>query len=256
MLIMVFRGLAGALQCLRPFNHVWARCYSVKSVIATACAPGIPNRVWSAHEDETLRSALEAGRKCKQCAELLPGRTVIAIYNRISHHKHHSQRHDRRPKASDTIEIIRLARQGLDKHEIHKRMPHRSVPYIITSAYTHGIYFPRKRRVVARKWSADEDQLLLEQHDQHTIPDLGGKSPATINRRRKYLKLAGPTADFPRKPWTAGDVQSAFDQYTSGISFLDIAIALGRSLGAVESKVYKEGRRLHGNRTDHRNSRP
>jgi len=254
MSMVVIRSLAGVLR-LRPMHSVWARRYSARAVSAAASGPGIPNRVWSAHEDDTLRAALEEGRKCKQCAELLPGRTVIAIYNRISYHKHHSKRHSRKPKSSDTIDIIRLARQGLDKHEIHKRMPHRSMPYIITSAYSHGIYFPRKQRVIARKWSADEDQLLLSEQGQHNTPEFGGKSLATINRRRKYLKLAGPTANFPKRPWTAEDVQSAFDKYTIGMSFLDIAISLGRSLGAVQSKVYKECRRLHGNRTDHRNSR-
>lgn len=221
---------------------------------ALATSSAAPRRVWSSQEKQTLRSSLEPGLTNKQCAELLPSRTLGAIRSQASRQIPHSQRRSKNLPFSDVSEIIRLARQGLGRHEIQKRLPHRSVSYIAINAYTHGIYFARYPPVNNKRWSADEDKLLLQGVDQQTLAEMCGRPLAAIIRRQRYLKLAGSTADLPSKRWTAEDARIAFDHYTRGIPIPDIAKLLGRSFGAVYTKVYMESRRLHGKKADHRNS--
>lgn len=232
--------------------------YSAGSVTGSLPIRASPHRVWTAQEREILRTAVEQGQTCKECAELLPGRSIQAITQRrrVLDRKQHSlwHPHIRKVLSSDVIEIIRLARQGLGRDEIQERMPHRTIRYIVKNAYSHGIYFARKQRIVATKWTAAEDRLLSQEGGQQTLVEVHGKTLDRINRRRKYLKLAGPTAHLPSKPWTTGDVETAFHKYTSGVPFPDIAKLLGRSMSAVYGKVYRESKRRHGTKADHSNS--
>jgi len=230
--------------------------YSAKSATAAESASAITRRVWSPQETQTLQSAVERGLSRRQCTELLPGRTMQAVANQLALRNRDSrvQRQVNQVRSSDVNAIVRLARQGLGKDEIQERMHHRSKHYIVTNAYTHGIYFARKETAACKRWTADEDELLSQPAGHQTLIEAYGRSLEAINRMRKYLKQAGSTADLPKKPWTAEDVQTAFDKYTSGVPFSDIAKALGRSLGSVTAKAYEESRRLHGPKLDHHNS--
>ena len=131
MSLLAFRRISGVLQLFHSFNYVRPQRYSARPATTIAPASAVPYRVWSKQEDETLRLAIQQGHTSRQCLELLPGRTLRAISGRRVYYTHHWQRSSTKPKSKDVIEIVRLARQGLGKHEIHKKMPHRSVTCLL-----------------------------------------------------------------------------------------------------------------------------
>lgn len=235
------------------------RCY------ATRDAPSVPKvempvsrlsdaavrgtgSVWSQSEDESLKRAFYDGMTSQETStRILPQRSAQAIYDRRL--QLGLRKTKGRSKSRLLQQLLRdLHSQGLTTRQMQDYLrPHNpdvresSVPRMLALLGLHpngdgaGRTSPRKR------YTAEEKQIIRAGVEQGWTADefkrhLPGKDIASIQTARwryQQLRIEVPNAN---RAWTSDELRALVEHRTAGLSYGDIAMRLGRTLKAIQSK--------------------
>jgi len=199
---------------------------------------------WSDTDTDLLRRSHAEGKTPTECLQFFPTRSVAGINNKLNRLGLRYRRPQK--QGEDSRRVCALALDGLSVDQIKVQLPYLKHTAIYDIIYRNHIPLtptPRKERLSTAKWSAEEDEILLDGDSRKQTAEmiaqrLSRRSVYSVETRIRVLRTCGPTRFATRRGgWKQEELNLLTELNNKQAPYKDIALRLGRSYKSVTRRI-------------------